>query len=84
MAMYHCDECGRFLDDDWHPMSDLELCPDCHPEGWTIEFNPKPIPDRKHDWDFWHEDNDVDGKLCGTAASLSDALEQIHDLEMAR
>ena len=45
------------------------------PNGWNIELNPKPIPDRRHDWDFWHEDNDVEGLLCGTAASQEEALE---------
>lgn len=90
MAMYHCEHCGQFLDDDWHPMSDLELCPDCHPEGWTIEFNPKPEPTRQQntpmpcqDWDFYHESYDpgIEPRLCGTAASISDALEQIEEIE---
>jgi DNA-directed RNA polymerase subunit RPC12/RpoP len=35
MAIYECDNCGNFVDDDWnpceeHPTKDLGLvCPDC-------------------------------------------------------
>ena len=32
MSMYFCDGCQQFLDDDWHPMEEDELCPDCHLE----------------------------------------------------
>lgn len=30
MAMYYCEGCDRYIDDDWHPMEISELCPDCH------------------------------------------------------
>ena len=52
--------------------------------GWSIRFNPKPIPDRRHDYDFVHEDYDgADGGngLCGTAESVSDAIAQIIEIE---
>lgn len=29
MAVYRCDECGQFFDDDEHPMNEYEECPDC-------------------------------------------------------
>ena len=48
---------------------------------WHIEYNPKPIPDRQHDWDFWHDDHDGENGLCGTAASEGDAKEQIAEME---
>ncbi len=54
------------------------------PVGWTITYNPKPIPDRKFDYDFYHEDYDgvEDGnKLAGAAASIEDAIEQIAEIE---
>lgn len=30
MAMYLCPACDEFMDDDYFPMADDELCPDCH------------------------------------------------------
>jgi hypothetical protein len=38
------------------------------------------MPDRRHAYDFYHDDYDgsEDGnKLCGTAGSVQDAIEQI-------
>ena len=32
MAVYYCDECGQYKDDDYFPMEESELCPDCHAE----------------------------------------------------
>ena len=32
MAMYFCTGCQSFKDDDWHPMSENELCPGCEAE----------------------------------------------------
>lgn len=29
MSMYLCGDCQTFKDDDWHPMSERELCPHC-------------------------------------------------------
>ena len=48
---------------------------------WHITRNPKPIPTRAHDYDFW--DNDFDGTngLCGTAESIADAQRQIEEME---
>jgi hypothetical protein len=54
------------------------------PIGWHIEINVKPIPDRRHDYDWWHDNYDgCDGGngLAGTAASFKDALEQIAEVE---
>lgn len=50
--------------------------------GWNIQKNVKPMPDRNHDYDFWHDDYDGvdDGNgLCGTASSFEDAANQIRD-----
>lgn len=52
--------------------------------GWHIEKNMKPIPDRRHDYDFWHDDYDgCDGGngLAGTASSVEDAERQIEEIE---
>jgi len=44
--------------------------------AFNIQKNMKPIPDRRHDWDFWHDDYDgvPDSADCraGTAASEED------------
>lgn len=52
---------------------------------WHIEYVPKPIPDRRHDFDFWHDDYDgapdSGDNRCGTAESVEDALEQIREIE---
>ena len=48
---------------------------------WHVEFNPKPIPDRLHDWDFWHDDYDGENDLHGTAASERECWAQIAELE---
>lgn len=54
---------------------------------WNIEYEPKPIPDRRHDWSFAHEDfdgaPDSHDHRCGTAASVEDALRQIREMEHA-
>lgn len=50
------------------------------PEGWHINYNPKPIPYPAHDFDFWHDDTDVEGNLCGTGASREDCLRQIAEM----
>ena len=49
--------------------------------GWYFRFNLKPIPDRRHDYDFWHEDYDGENGLCGTAENEEDVLEQIREIE---
>lgn len=46
-------------------------------------YAPKPIPDRRHDYDFWHDNYDgADGGngLCGTASSIEDAMRQIREI----
>lgn len=54
-------------------MIDVEL-----PEGWHIEYNPKPVPPRLGvDWDFWHDDYDGENDLHGTGSSERDCLIQI-------
>ena len=49
--------------------------------GWNVEYNQKPIPDRRHDWDFWHDDNCDTEVLCGTGYSTLDCEEQIAEIE---
>ena len=51
------------------------------PQGWHIRREMKPIPDRRHDYDFWHDDVDLDSDLYGTAESVEDALLQIAEIE---
>ena len=48
-----------------------------HLNGWHIVENIKPIPDGRHDFDFWHDDYDGGNGLAGTAESVRDAMEQI-------
>ena len=49
--------------------------------GFTIEYNPPPIPVRCCDWQFWHDDydgaEDANDNRCGSAASLEDAKLEI-------
>ena len=55
------------------PVNDLD--------GWHIERNVKPIPDRRHDYDFWHDEYDGGNGLAGTAESIDDAMRQISEIE---
>ena len=49
---------------------------------WWVEYNPKPIPSRKHDYDFWHEDYDGPGDTrCGTASSVEECKAEIAEIE---
>lgn len=49
---------------------------------WCIRREPKPIPSRKFDYDFWHEDYDgpEDGR-CGNAASPAACVARIEEME---
>lgn len=58
--------------------------------GYRITYDPKPIPDRRWDWDFVHEDYDGapnypgDGPgdhRCGNAASVEACRAEIDMLE---
>lgn len=57
--------------------------------GWTIHFDPPPIPLRSFDFRFYHRDYDADldgeswssNGLGGEAGSVSEALEQIAEIE---
>lgn len=49
---------------------------------WTITYNPKPIPDRRHDYDVCHDDYDIDRpELFFTAESKEDAQNEIDRIE---
>jgi hypothetical protein len=48
--------------------------------GWHIKYNPKPIPDRSHDWDYWHDDCDDENRLCGTAPSWQAAATTVAEI----
>ena len=53
------------------------------PEGWHMVYNPKPIPIKRFDWEFWNDDYDgADGGngLCGCAESVEDAIKQINEI----
>jgi hypothetical protein len=53
--------------------------------GWTISKWVKPIPDRRFDFDFIHDDyyaeGDTSNGLSGSAMSVQDALIQIIQIE---
>jgi len=48
---------------------------------WRFQYNAKPIPDRGHDWDYWHEEydgaEDSGDTRKGTARTFADALEEV-------
>jgi hypothetical protein len=49
---------------------------------WEITYNPKPMPDRSHDYDVSHIDYDGPGDVrCFTCASLDDAIAEIDNFE---
>ena len=54
------------------------------PEGWEIEYNPKPIPSRQFDYDWAHIDycgaRDSGDARCGTSESVEDAVYQINEI----
>jgi hypothetical protein len=51
-------------------------------KDFTIRYNPKPIPDRRNDWDWEHQDYDGPGdSRCGTAATAQAAMNDIDELE---
>lgn len=58
--------------------------------GYIIVYNPKPIPDRSHDWDWFPEDYDgpEDWRDSGCAPSAESAMrrvdEAIWDLENSK
>jgi hypothetical protein len=74
--MSKCTQCPHIVGDSYQ--RDCAF-PDCM--GWHIEKNEKPIPDRRHDYDFWHDDYDGTNGLCGTAQSVSSAMKQIAEIE---
>ena len=54
--------------------------------GWTVRYNPKPIPDRSYDYEFIHSDYDFcaiegDNGLSGTGDSFEDCISQIKEIE---
>lgn len=48
---------------------------------WTITYNPKPISVRHFDYDFVHDEYDLDSDLCGTAKSVDECIVQINYIE---
>ena len=47
-------------------------------KNWVITYNPKPIPDRSHDYDFTHKDYDGPGdNRASTARSMEEAKFEI-------
>lgn len=52
-------------------------------KGWHIDYNPKPIPDRRHDYDVTHRDYDgPESNLYFTAASIKEAIAEIDEREL--
>ena len=69
--MSKCTQCPHVVGDSYQRDC---VFPDCI--GWHIEKNMKPIPDRRRDYDFCHDDHDgADGGngLSETAESMIDA-----------
>ncbi len=62
------------VDDLSKAFADFEL-----PDGWHIECNPKPIPDRRFDWDYWHDEVDEENGLCGSAMNPECCLIEIQE-----
>ena len=52
--------------------------------GYHILYDPPPIPDRRWDWRFWHDDydgaEDAHDHRAGYAPSLSEAKREIDEL----
>ena len=77
--MNDCKQCPHVIGDSYQ----RDCCfPDCI--GWTIEYNPKPIPSRMHDYDFYHIDHEKDHGLAGTTFSMISAMEKIAEIEANR
>ena len=87
MGAYICELCAAFRDDDIHGAMEWGgglACEDCHTEhtpedweSWRVTFNPKPIPDRRHDWEIVHDDYDGPGDdRCFTGPTLADVWQQ--------
>ena len=50
--------------------------------GYTISYDPPPIPCRKFDWTFCHKDYDgPEDNRCGVAANISECFAEIDELE---
>jgi hypothetical protein len=49
---------------------------------YRIDYDPPPIPDRRFDWSYVHDQYDGPGdRRCGRAESLDDARNEIDALE---
>jgi len=49
---------------------------------WRIIHNPKPIPSRAFDWDFYHTDYDGPGdSRAGAAESVGGCIREIKEIE---
>jgi len=72
-------ELGNITDDDQFGARSVEY------RGYTITYDPPPIPDRRHDYSFVHHDYTGPGDYRhGTAASIEDAereIDMIYDEE---
>lgn len=55
--------------------------------GWTIQFDPPPIPIRSQDWQYFHEDYDgapdSGDTRCGACASMEECLSEILELHIS-
>lgn len=51
-----------------------------HYRGYSITYWAKPIPDRRWDWDWVHDQYDGEGDpRCGQAASLGQAMADVDE-----
>ena len=53
--------------------------------SYTIQYLPKPIPTRRYDWSYWHDDYDgapdAFDHRHGDAASVEDCKREIDEIE---
>ena len=89
MSCFLCEGCDRLLDGDWveaYEWGDGIICIDCHVEltpedfdDYILKYDPKPIPDRNHDWEVTHKDYDPPDDRHFTGASLEEVWGQVID-----
>ena len=99
MSCFLCEGCDRLLDGDRVEAYEWGagiICIDCHVEltpedfdDYILKYDPKPIPDRNHDWEVTHKDYDgapIDSLDTGspddrhfTGASLEEVWGQVID-----
>jgi hypothetical protein len=50
-------------------------------KNYHIVYDPKPIPDRRFDYDYYHDDYDLGDPRHGNARSVAECIAQIDEIE---